>query len=68
MMEDNPWTCVGTNAFAECYNDYFRTTGKSGYISNRKEVAHNSLSQIGSNIGILGLFIYVLLHALIFFN
>ena len=68
MMEDNPWTGVGVNAFAAYYADYFRTTEKSGYLSNRREVAHNSLIQIGSAIGIPGLIIYVLLHALIFFN
>jgi len=61
MAMDNPWIGIGHNAFPDYYNDYYREGG-SGYLSNRKEVSHNSLIQVMSTLGFPALFIYLLLH------
>ena len=67
MAKQNPWTGVGYNAFPDYYNDYYKIGGE-GYLSNRKEVSHNSMVQVVSTMGIPALLIYLMIHIRIFYN
>jgi O-antigen ligase len=53
MMVDNPLTGVGAGAFAVADGQY------QGEESGRWSVAHNSFIEVGSTIGVIGLYFFV---------
>lgn len=66
MMNDNKLTGVGYFGFAEYYHNYYKEGIQSGYLANRREVAHNSLVETGSELGYPGLLCYIWFHILCF--
>ncbi|SNB55489.1 O-antigen ligase [Marinobacter sp. es.042] len=67
MAMEHPLLGVGLNAFPEHYYIYYRENDGS-YLSNRKEVSHNSLIQIASTLGIPALLLYLWFHFSVFSN
>lgn len=65
MAKDYPWLGVGLGAFPQHYQFYYKTEHGT-FLSNRREVAHNSLIQVAANTGIPALIVYLLLHSLVF--
>lgn len=65
MALNNPWLGVGFKAFPEHYHRYYKVSDGS-YLSTRKEVAHNSLVEVASNLGIPALILYILFHFSVF--
>ena len=63
MTNENPWLGVGHNAFARYFKDRYKHLQSSDqFLQRRSEVAHNSLVQIGSTTGYIGLSLYLALH------
>jgi len=65
MAKDYPLLGVGYSAFPEYYQHNYKVLDGS-YLSHRREVAHNSLVQVGSSLGIPALMRYLILHMLIY--
>lgn len=60
MMNNNPFLGVGHYGFADYYQDnYTFQDDRAEFLISRKEVAHNSLIQVGSSLGYTGLLCYV---------
>jgi len=68
MMQKNKLLGIGYYGFPEeFYNHYSHlVVTKDTYLSNRREVAHNTFIQIGSTLGYLGLICYLWLIYLCF--
>lgn len=66
MMEDYPWFGVGYYAFTSYFSDNYAPFIEFENFSYRKEVAHNSYIQVGSEMGFTGLSIYLVLLFLCF--
>lgn len=65
MAKENPLLGVGLGAFSEHYHIFYKV--KDGdFLSSRREVAHNSLVQVASTIGIPAAALYLWFHFLIF--
>lgn len=65
MAKEYPWLGVGYRTFPEHYHRYYKVSDGS-YLSNRREVAHNSLIEVASNLGVPALILYLWLHFLVF--
>ncbi len=65
MAMDNPWLGVGFGAFPEHYHRFYKVSDGT-YLSNRREVAHNSLIEVASTLGIPALILYLWFHFLVF--
>jgi len=65
MAMENPWLGVGFRAFPEHYHRYFKVSDGT-YLSNRREVAHNSLIEVASTLGIPALILYICFHFAVF--
>lgn len=61
MATDYPLLGVGIKAFPEHYHRFYKVPDGS-YLSRRKEVAHNSLVEVVSTLGIPALVFYILFH------
>jgi putative inorganic carbon (HCO3(-)) transporter len=67
MAKQHPLLGVGLNAFPEHYHIHYKV--KDGtFLSNRREVAHNSLVQVASTLGIPALILYIWFHFSVFSN
>jgi len=68
MMQQNKLLGVGFNGFPEEFHNHYSHLNDTmdTYLSNRKEVAHNTFIQIGSTLGYLGLICYLWLIYLCF--
>lgn len=65
MAKNYPLLGVGFRAFPEHYDRYYKVSTGS-YISNRKEVAHNSLVEVASTLGVPALILYIMFHVSVF--
>ena len=65
MAKEYPLLGVGFRAFPEHYHRLYKLNDGS-YLSNRKEVAHNSLIEVVSTLGIPALILYLSLHFSVF--
>ena len=65
MAKEYPLLGVGYNAFPEHYDRYYKTRDGS-FMSQRKEVAHNSLVEVVSTMGFVALALYVWFHLLVY--
>ncbi|WP_166259628.1 O-antigen ligase family protein [Marinobacter salicampi] len=65
MAKDYPILGVGFRSFPEHYHRYFKVSDGS-YLSTRREVAHNSLIEVASTLGIPALILYVWFHFSVF--
>lgn len=61
MALENPWFGVGYRAFPEHFDIYYRGLDSRLTIT-RLEVAHNSLVEVASTLGLPALFFYLLMH------
>ncbi len=64
MMNDNKWVGVGYYAFPKYFEVYYAPYITFENFSYRREVAHNTFVQVGSELGYTGLVIYcwMILH------
>ncbi len=65
MAKEYPWLGVGFRTFPEHYHRFYKVRDGS-YLSNRKEVAHNSLIEVVSTLGVPALVLYIWFHFLVF--
>lgn len=65
MMNNHKLTGVGYFNFADYYHNYYKEH-VSDFLSQRREVAHNSLVETGSELGYPGLLCYLWLHLICF--
>jgi len=65
MAKEHPWLGVGFKAFPEHYHRHYKVNDGS-YLSRRKEVAHNSLIEVVSTLGIPALILYLWFHFSVF--
>lgn len=61
MAKNNPLLGVGYGTFPEHFHNYYRGLDDRLTI-NRREVAHNSLVEVSSTLGIPALIFYILMH------
>lgn len=61
MLNDHPFIGVGYYAFPSYFGDIYAPSVTFENFSYRREVAHNSYIQVGSEMGYIGLTIYLLL-------
>ncbi|MDQ2076167.1 O-antigen ligase [Marinimicrobium sp. ABcell2] len=61
MMNDNKLIGVGYYAFSSYFEDNYAPFVQFENFTYRREVAHNSYIQVGSEMGYTGLFLYLLL-------
>jgi O-antigen ligase len=59
MMHDHKWIGVGYYAFPAYFSTYYAPYITFENFTYRREVAHNSLVQVGSELGYTGLFFYL---------
>ena len=67
MAKNYPLLGVGFGSFPEHYHRFYKINDGS-YLSRRKEVAHNSLIEVVSQLGIPALILYIWLHFSVFSN
>ncbi|WP_179959394.1 O-antigen ligase family protein [Marinobacter changyiensis] len=67
MAKNYPLLGVGFRTFPEHYQRYYKVNDGS-YLANRKEVAHNSLIEVISTLGIPALILYLWFHFSVFSN
>ncbi|MDN6327077.1 MAG: O-antigen ligase family protein [Alkalibacterium sp.] len=65
MAKEYPLLGIGLKAFPEHYSRYYKISDGS-YLSRRKEVAHNSLIEVASTLGIFALTLYLWLQLIVF--
>jgi len=65
MAMEHPLLGVGMKTFPEHYHRFYKVSDGS-YLSTRREVAHNSLIEVASTLGIPALILYVWFHFLVF--
>jgi putative inorganic carbon (HCO3(-)) transporter len=65
MAKQYPWLGVGFRAFPEHYHRLYKVNDGS-YLSRRREVAHNSLIEVVSTLGIPALILYLWFHISVF--
>ena len=65
MAKEYPLLGVGFGAFPEHYDRFYKVKDGS-FLSNRKEVAHNSLIEVVSTLGIPALILYIWFHFSVF--
>lgn len=65
MAERYPLLGVGFKTFPEHYHRFYKVKDGS-FLSNRKEVAHNSLIEVVSTLGIPALILYIWFHFSVF--
>lgn len=65
MTLKNPWLGVGHGAFPQHY-DLFYKHDDGSFLMSRQEVAHNSLVQVSSTLGIPALIIYLIFHYFVY--
>lgn len=65
MAKEYPILGVGFKAFPEHYDRFYKVSDGS-YLSKKKEVAHNSLIEVVSTLGIPALILYIWFHFLVF--
>lgn len=65
MAKEYPLLGVGFKTFPEHYDRFYKMKDGS-YLSHRKEVAHNSLIEVVSTLGIPALILYLWLHFSVF--
>lgn len=65
MMVKNPMLGIGYDAFPEHYDRYYKVHDGS-FLMRRKEVAHNSMVEVGATIGIPALIVYLWMHWCVF--
>ncbi len=65
MAKENPLLGVGFRAFPEHYSKYYNVRDGT-YLSNKKEVAHNSMIEVVSTLGIPALILYLWFHFSVF--
>ena len=65
MAKEYPLLGVGFRTFPEHYHRFYKVSNGS-YLSNRKEVAHNSIIEVASTLGIPALILYLSFHFYIF--
>lgn len=61
MLNNNKLFGIGYNVFPEYFERYYASTVVFDKFSYHREVAHNTFVQAGSELGYLGLFIYILM-------
>lgn len=61
MMSNNPWFGIGHYAFPSYFEDRYAHSVEFEQFTYRREVAHNTFIQVGSEQGYVGLSIYLLL-------
>ncbi|WP_148862574.1 O-antigen ligase family protein [Marinobacter fonticola] len=65
MAKNYPFLGVGFKTFPEHYHRYYKVSDGS-YLSTRREVAHNSLIEVASTLGIPALILYIGFHFSVF--
>jgi hypothetical protein len=65
MAKEYPLLGVGLMAFPEHYHRHYKV-GDGSFFSNRREVAHNSLVQAASTLGIPAFILYLWFHFSVF--
>lgn len=65
MAKEYPLLGVGFKAFPEHYHRHYKVMDGS-FLSNRKEVAHNSIIEVVSTLGIPALVLYIWFHFSVF--
>ncbi|PFG54824.1 O-antigen ligase [Marinobacter sp. LV10R520-4] len=65
MAKEYPLLGVGFKAFPEHYHRHYKVMDGS-FLSNRKEVAHNSMIEVVSTLGIPALILYLWFHFSVF--
>ena len=65
MAKEYPLLGVGFKTFPEHYDRRYKVNDGS-YLSRRKEVAHNSLIEVVSTLGVPALILYLWFHFLVF--
>lgn len=65
MAKEYPLLGAGLQTFPEHYHRHYKVTDGS-FLSRRKEVAHNSLIQVVSTLGIPALILYLWFHFSVF--
>lgn len=65
MAKEYPLLGVGFKTFPEHYDRFYKVRDGS-YLSRRKEVAHNSLIEVASTLGIPALILYLWFHLSVF--
>lgn len=65
MVKEYPLLGIGLMAFPEHYHRHYKVGG-GGFFSKRKEVAHNSLIQVASTLGVFAFILYLWFHFKIF--
>jgi O-antigen ligase len=65
MAKEYPLLGVGLMAFPEHYSRHYKERDGS-FFSNRKEVAHNSIVQVASTLGVPALILYLWFHFSVF--
>lgn len=65
MAKNYPFLGVGFRTFPEHYHRFYKVNDGS-YLSTRKEVAHNSLIEVVSTLGIPALILYLWFHFSVF--
>lgn len=58
MLDEHPFVGVGLNAFPEYFEDHYASFVNFENFSYRREVAHNTLIQVSSEMGYLGFITY----------
>ncbi|MCH8532303.1 MAG: O-antigen ligase family protein [Saccharospirillum sp.] len=61
MTKQYPMFGVGYRAFPEHYHNFYKVDDGT-FIMRRREVAHNSLVEVASSLGVFALAVYLLLH------
>lgn len=65
MANEHPFFGIGYYAFPLYFRDHYSyLLDEDSFLGGRSEVAHNSLVQIGSTMGYIGLACYLYMHAL----
>lgn len=68
MMKEYPWLGIGYYSFPEHYYRNYKIVDPNSYLSQRKEVAHNSYIEIGSTMGVIGLMSYLSLLGAVYLS
>lgn len=68
MVRQHPYLGVGFRAFPEYFHDHYAPYVPEDMkrIANKREVAHNTLVEVSSENGLIGLFIYLWMYFYVF--
>jgi len=68
MVKEHPYLGVGFRAFPEYFQDHFApyVPEDMGRVARKREVAHNTLIEVSSENGLIGLAVYLWMYLYIF--